>query len=120
MTKMNLKQIIFESFIAESQYAFLGGRSKRRKWYFTDEEMRRNVVDRVLGKNYDAYIMFDETGEYEKIKNMYAKDADNWEVIWRSESNESNARLSPNKKVIDASIFDRGKGGIIGAIYIKK
>ena len=110
------KSYIYESFLNESYYAFLGGNSN-----FTDEEMRKNVVDKVLGKDYDAYIMFDDTapkGEYDKMKAKYASDTDKWEVIWRSYSWQSEARLSPDKKVIKAKVF--GKRGIIGAIYVKK
>jgi hypothetical protein len=106
----------FESFIAESHYAFLGGNSN-----FTDDEMRKNVVDKVLGKDYDAYIMFDDKapkGEYDKMIKKYASDTEKWEVIWRSQSYQGEARLSPDKKVIKAKVF--GKGGIIGAIYVKK
>ena len=86
-----------------------------------DDEMRKNVVDKVLGKNYDAYIMFDDSapkGEYDKMHSKYAKDVSKWEQIWRSASGQSEARLSPDKKVVKATIF--GKGGIIGAIYVKK
>jgi hypothetical protein len=83
--------------------------------------MRKNVVDKVLGKNYDAYIMFDDNapkGEYDKMKAKYASDTSKWETIWRSNSYQSEALLSPDKKVIKAKVF--GKGGIIGAIYVKK
>ena len=107
---------MYENELSESHYAFLGGNSN-----FTDEEMRKNVVDKVLGKNYDAYIMFDDSapkGEYDKMHSKYAKDVSKWEQIWRSASGQSEARLSPDKKVVKATIF--GKGGIIGAIYVKK
>jgi hypothetical protein len=65
--------------------------------------------------------MFDETapkGQYDAMKAKYAKDTSNWEVLWRSQSYQSEAVLSPDKKVIKAKVF--GKGGIIGALYIKK
>jgi len=106
----------FDEFLNESHYAFLGGNSN-----FTDEEMRKNVVDKVLGKRYDSYIMFDDKapkGQYDAMKSKYASDAENWEVIWTSKSYQGEAKLSPNKKVIKAAVF--GKGGIIGAIYVKK
>lgn len=106
----------FSSFLNESHYAFLGGNSN-----FTDDEMQKNVVDKVLGKDYDAYIMFDDNapkGEYDKMKAKYADDSDKWETIWRSSSMQGEARLSPDKKVVKAKVF--GKGGIIGAIYVKK
>lgn len=106
----------FEEFISESHYAFLGGNTN-----FTDEEMRKNVVEKVFGKKYEAYIMFDDEapkGQYDKMKAKYANDSDKWEVIWRSQSYQSEALLSPDKKVIKAKVF--GKGGIIGAIYVKK
>ena len=101
-------------FIKESHYAFLGGNSN-----FTDEEMRKNVVDKILGKKYDSYIMFNEPkGVYDKMKSQYTSGSDNWEYIWRSTSNQSYALLSPDKKVIKAAIFS--DGGIVGAIYVKK
>jgi hypothetical protein len=104
----------FEEFLNESHYAFLGGNSN-----FTDDEMRKNVVDKVLGTKYDAYIMFDgPKGEYDKMKAKYAGDADNWEEIWRSQSYQTYAKLSKNKKVVKAAVF--AKGGIVGAIYVKK
>lgn len=102
--------------ISESYYSFLGGNSN-----FTDDEMRKNVVDKVLGKDYDAYIDFDETapkGEYDKMKEKYASDTKKWETIWRSASYQGEALLSPDKKIIKAKVFARG--GIIGAIYVKK
>ncbi len=106
----------FESFLSESHFAFLGGNSN-----FTDDEMRKNVVDKVLGKDYDAYIMFDDKapkGEYDKMIKKYAPDTEKWEIIWRSQSYQGEAKLSPDKKVIKAKVF--GSGGIIGALYVKK
>lgn len=106
----------FEQFLTESHYAFLGGNSN-----FTDAEMRKNVVEAVFGKRYDAYIMFDDDapkGQWDKITAKYATDSSKWELIWRSSSYQGEARLSPDKRVIKAKVF--GKGGIIGAIYVKK
>jgi hypothetical protein len=114
--KYRYELTMYESALDESYYAFLGGNSN-----FTDDEMRKNVVDKVLGKNYDAYIMFDDNapkGEYDKMKAKYANDTSKWETIWRSSSYQGEAQLSPDKKVIKAKVF--GKGGIIGAIYVKK
>jgi len=65
--------------------------------------------------------MFDDSapkGEYDRMKAKYAANSDRWENIWRSSSYQSYASLSPDKKVIKAAVF--GKGGIIGAIYVKK
>jgi uncharacterized protein YxeA len=107
---------MYESALDESHYAFLGGNSN-----FTDDEMRKNVVEPVLGKKYDAYIMFDDSapkGEYDKMKAKYAKNSDSWENIWRSDSYQSYASISQDIKVIKAAVF--AKGGIVGAIYVKK
>lgn len=115
MKKSELRQIIQEEvklLLKESYYSFLGGNSN-----FTDEEMRRNVVDKVLGKNYVTYIQFKDP-EYNTMKTKYAKDVTNWKEIWRSQSYQSSASLSPNGKVIFALIFDNG--GIVGAFYVKK
>lgn len=107
------EQFVKES-ISESAYAFLGGNSN-----FTDAEMRKNIVEPELGAKYDAYIMFSgPAGEYDKMKAKYASDTKGWETLWRSRSYQSEALLSPDKKIIKAKVFD--KGGIIGAIYIKK
>ena len=111
---MNLKQIIKEEVrrqLKESYYGSLGGNTN-----FNDKEMRKNVVDKELG-DYDAYIQFKDK-DYKTMKNTYASNASNWKEIWRSQSYQTNARLSPDKKVIHASIYDNGS--IIGAIYIKK
>lgn len=100
--------------VQESHYAFLGGNSN-----FTDKEMRKNIVEPKLGTKYDAYIMFDgPKGEYDKMKAKYASDSDSWENLWKSSSNQSYADISPDGKVIKASVF--ANGGIVGAIYVKK
>jgi hypothetical protein len=99
--------------VQESHYAFLGGNSN-----FTDEEMRKNIVEPTLGTKYDAYIMFDgPKGEYDKMKAKYASKSDSWKNLWRSSSHQSYADISPDGKVIKASVF--AKGGIVGAIYVK-
>jgi len=112
---MNLRQIIAEEVkrqINESYYGSLGGNTN-----FNDKEMRKNVVDKVLG-DYDSYVQFKDK-DYKTMKNMYAKNVSNWEKIWSSRSHQTNARLSPDGKVIFATIYDNN-GGIIGSIYIKK
>ena len=99
--------------VQESHYAFLGGNSN-----FTDDEMRKNIVEPTLGTKYDAYIMFDgPKGEYDKMKAKYASNSDSWKNLWKSSSNQSYADISPDGKVIKATVF--AKGGIVGAIYIK-
>lgn len=114
MRKGNI--ISFDKFLSESYYAFLGGNSN-----FTDEEMRKNVVEPVLGMDYDAYIRFDDDapkGQYGEMVVKYGADSSKWELIWRSSSYQGEARLSPDKRVIKAAVFS--KGGITGAIYVKK
>lgn len=105
---------LFEDFISESAYAFLGGNTT-----FTDDEMQKNIIKPALGKKYKSYIMFSgPKGEYDKIKAKYAADTSNWKDLWRSRSYQSYAKISPDGKVIKAAIFS--KGGIVGAIYIKE
>lgn len=99
---------------SNSHYSFLGGNSN-----YDNDQMKENIIDKVLGKNYDTYIMF-ETKEYNSIKNKYAKDTSNWEMLWKSSSTQTNAKLSHNKKVIKSAIFSSRIGGIVGAIYVKK
>lgn len=100
--------------LEESYSAFLGGNSN-----FTDAEMRKNVVEPTLGKSYDAYVMFEgPKGEYDEMKAKYAAGSDRWKNLWRSMSGQSYADISPDGKVIKAAVF--AKGGIVGAIYVKK
>jgi hypothetical protein len=105
---------LYEDFLDESHYAFLGGNSN-----FTDGEMRKNIVEPTLGSNYDAYIMFEgPRGEYDKMKEKYASNTKSWKNLWRSSSAQSYADISPDGKVIKAAVFSNG--GIVGAIYVKK
>lgn len=104
----------FEQFINESHYAFLGGERP-----LDDKEMRMQIVEPELGKNYDAYIMFKgPRGEYDKMKSKYTSGSEKWKTLYRSSSYQGDAKISPDKKVIYASILDGG--GIVGAIYVKK
>jgi hypothetical protein len=104
----------FSEFVNESHYSFLGGNSN-----LTDEEMRNKIIEPELGKNYDAYIMFaGPRGEYDKMLKKYANDTKKWKNLWRSSSMQTSADISPDGKVIKASIFS--DGGIVGAIYVKK
>ena len=99
--------------LKESMYAMLGGESP-----FDDSTMRKMIVEPNLGPNYKAYIMFDEPkGEYDKMKAKYASDTTGWKNLYRSSSYQGYANISPDGKVIKASIL--GNGGIIGAIYVK-
>jgi len=105
---------LFEEFINESHYNILGGDTPLQ-----DFEMRKDIVEPNLGKRYNVYVMFDgPKGEYDEMKNKYANDTNKWIELYRSSSNQGYARISPNGKVIKASVLS--KGGIVGAIYVKK
>jgi len=83
---------------------------------YGDAEMRKNIVEPNLGKNYDVYIMF--KGQYDQAKNKYVKDMENWKQLYRSSNYQGSAYISPDGNVIKAAILDGG--GIVGAIYVKK
>jgi hypothetical protein len=83
-----------------------------------DFEMRKKVVEPTLGPNYNAYIMFKDP-EYNQMKAKYPDSVTkDWEQIYRSSNYQGYASVSPDGKVIKASILDGG--GIVGAFYIKK
>jgi hypothetical protein len=85
---------------------------------YSDSEMRKNVIEPNLGKNYDAYIMFKSDGLYDKMIQKYASNTTTWKNIYRSSNYQGYAVISPDKKVIRAGIQDGP--GVVGAIYIKK
>ena len=97
----------------ESYYSALGGTSP-----LSDESMRTKIVEPALGKTYDAYIMFDAGTEYSKMKDKYANNTKDWKNLYRSDSGQGYAIISPDGKVIKASVLS--SDGIIGAIYVKK
>jgi len=83
-----------------------------------DHEMRKQVVEPTLGRDYDAYIMFKDP-EYKRMNDKYPHTVtEKWKSLYRSSSYQGYASVSPDGKVIKAAILDRG--GIVGAFYIKK
>jgi len=86
---------------------------------YSDSEMRKYVVEPIFGKKYESFIMFDEpVGSYDAAKKKYASDTTGWKSLYRSDSYQGYAEISPDSKVIKAAVL--GRGGIIGAIYVKK
>ena len=96
----------------ESYYSYLGGSTP-----YNDEDMRKKVIEPEFGKKYDSYIMFKDD-DYNKMKKKYAKDASSWKPLYKSSTGQGRASISPDGKIISASVLDNG--GIIGAVYIKK
>jgi hypothetical protein len=110
----------YKSFIAESAYAILGGDRP-----LTDKEFRKEVVEPTLGKDYVAYIMFDDKDyarQLEDIQNQYnVKKGDweraGWKQIYRSSNYQAEAWTCPERQIIKAAVLH--KGGIVGALYMK-
>lgn len=122
MRLTELRQIIREEIqyalkkdsVTESYYDVLGGDKP-----LTDEEMRKTYVVPNLGTSYDAYIMFEgPKGVYDQMKKKYASNTDAWKMLYRSKSGQGKAKISPDGKVIAASVF--ADMGLVGAIYVKK
>lgn len=110
----------FESFLTESMYGMLGGEHPLQ-----DFEMRKEVVEPTLGKDYVAFIMFDDKDygrQLDDVKKEYKIKNDDWSKagwrrIYSSRSNQGEAWVCPEKEIIKASILH--KGGIVGALYMK-
>lgn len=109
----------FESFLNESMYGMLGGHSP-----LGDKEMRKEVVEPALGKDYVAFIMFDDKDynkQLEDIKKAYNIKNDDWaKAGWRniysSTSRQGTAWVCPENEIVKASILH--KGGVVGALYM--
>ena len=102
--------------VAESHYAMLGGSSP-----LSDAAMKTKVVVPALGPNFETVMMFKDDSFNPRYKQLEAKFprkiTDEWKVLYRSDSYQGYAKLSPDGKVIKAAILDGG--GISGVFYVK-
>jgi len=126
MQKSKLQAIIKEEIRAalkaknnnvhESYYAMLGGSSP-----LSDAAMKTKVVEPALGPNFETVMMFKDDSLSPRYKQLDAKFpremTDKWEILYRSDSYQGYAKLSPDGKVIKAAILDGG--GISGVFYVK-
>jgi hypothetical protein len=102
--------------VHESYYAALGGPSP-----LSDVAMKTKVVEPALGPNFETVMMFKDSSSNPRYKQLEAKFPkeiiDKWKLLYRSDSYQGYAKLSPDGKVIKAAILD--DGGISGVFYVK-
>ena len=102
--------------VHESYYAALGGPSP-----LSDVAMKTKVVEPVLGPNFETVMMFKDSSSNPRYKQLEAKFPreiiDKWKLLYRSDSYQGYAKLSPDGKIIKATILD--DGGISGVFYVK-
>jgi hypothetical protein len=99
--------------IQENYYAGLGGSNP-----LSDSSMRTDIVEPNLGPNYEAFIMMNNWNEYGKLDKQYPSlVTQGWKSLYRSDSGQGYARISPDGKVIKAAILTGN--GIEGAFYVK-
>jgi hypothetical protein len=102
--------------VDESYYATLGGSSP-----LSDVAMKTKIVEPALGPNFETVKMFKDSNLNPRYKQLEAKFPreiiDKWKLLYRSDSYQGYAKLSPDGKVIKATILD--DGGISGVFYVK-
>jgi hypothetical protein len=102
--------------VHESYYAALGGPSP-----LSDTAMKTKVVEPALGPNFETVMMFKDSSSNPRYKQLEAKFPkeiiDKWKLLYRSDSYQGYAKLSPDGKVIKATILD--DGGVSGVFYVK-
>lgn len=114
----NIIKSIIKEVITEVSYSDILGGTKPAG----GSSIINNLVIPNLGKNFDTYVQFrdkeynlklGELGGYKAIKN--------WKSLDAGSHPQSRAQISPDKKIISASIFEPSiTHGIIGVLYIKK
>jgi hypothetical protein len=102
--------------VDESYYATLGGSSP-----LSDVAMKTKIVEPALGPNFETVKMFKDSNLNPRYKQLEAKFPreiiDKWKLLYRSDSYQGYAKLSPDGKVIKAAILD--DGGVSGVFYVK-
>ena len=102
--------------VAESAYAMLGGSNP-----LTGEAMKTKIVEPALGPNFETVEMFKNNSFTPRYKQLDAKFpravTDKWKVLYRSDSYQGYAKISPDGKVIKAAVL--GPGSIVGVFYVK-
>ena len=102
--------------VAESAYAMLGGSNP-----LTGDAMKTKIVEPALGPNFETVEMFKNNSFTPRYKQLDAKFpravTDKWKVLYRSDSYQGYAKISPDGKVIKAAVL--GPGSIVGVFYVK-
>ena len=102
--------------LSESAYAMLGGSNP-----LTGEAMKTKIVEPALGPNFETVEMFKNDSFTPRYKQLDAKFpravTDKWKVLYRSDSYQGYAKISPDGKVIKAAVL--GPGSIVGVFYVK-
>lgn len=86
-------------------------------------EMTQHIVVPVLGTEFHSAVMFDDEKEYEAMRLAVREEygvpslQNGWKRLYRSVSGQVEALLSPDGKVIDASVLRQC--GIVGAYFIQ-
>ena len=102
--------------VQESYYAMLGGSNP-----LSNAEMKTKVVEPVLGPNFETVVMMTNSvfnPRYNQLDAKFPREmTDKWKVLYRSDSYQGYAKISPDGKVIKASVL--GPGSIVGVFYVK-
>ena len=102
--------------VQESYYDMLGGSNP-----LTGEAMKTKIVEPALGPNFETVEMFKNNSFTPRYKQLDAKFpravTDKWKVLYRSDSYQGYAKMSPDGKVIKAAVL--GPGSIVGVFYVK-
>ena len=102
--------------VDENYYAMLGGSNP-----LSNAEMKTKVVEPVLGPNFETVVMMTNSvfnPRYNQLDAKFPREmTDKWKVLYRSDSYQGYAKISPDGKVIKASVL--GPGSIVGVFYVK-
>ena len=83
--------------------------------------MKTKIVEPALGPNFETVEMFKNNSFTPRYKQLDAKFpravTDKWKVLYRSDSYQGYAKISPDGKVIKAAVL--GPGSIVGVFYVK-
>lgn len=102
--------------VQESYYDMLGGSNP-----LSNAAMKTNIVEPALGPNFETVEMFRNDSFNPRYNQLDAKFpramTDKWKVLYRSDSYQGYAKISPDGKVIKAAVL--GPGSIVGVFYVK-
>ena len=102
--------------VQESYYDMLGGSNP-----LSNAAMKTNIVEPALGPNFETVEMFRNDSFNPRYNQLDAKFpramTDKWKVLYRSDSYQGYAKMSPDGKVIKAAVL--GPGSIVGVFYVK-
>ena len=102
--------------VQESYYDMLGGSNP-----LSNAAMKTNIVEPVLGPNFETVAMMTNSvfnPRYNQLDAKFPREmTDKWKVLYRSDSYQGYAKISPDGKVIKASVL--GPGSIVGVFYVK-